>query len=216
MQQVRSVAPTRPLRCSRDCRPRCPPPSRACAVQHGQASRVDSILPLTVQARVPPPFCVRRTTSCRHVAVTRCTLVSFLVLLRHLVWMHGLQCAPPPQPPGTPAWVFDGTQVCLPRRHAYVSGRQHTQIPVADTEHVTRGSAFRGRLLIAHPRHRAALRSLVHATHVPCTDDIVSLVQWLQCDDMGGGWRLRPYILLSWVRLNVLACSAWCCIVSAA
>ena len=102
---------------------------------------------------------------------------------------------------------------CLPRRHAYVSGRQHTQIPVADTEHVTRGSAFRGRLLIAHPRHRAALRSLVHATYVPCTDDIVSLVHWLQCDDMQGGWRLRPYILLSWVRLNMLACSALCCMV---
>ena len=45
--------------------------------------------------------------------------------------------------------------------------------------HVTRGSAFRGRLLIANPRHRAALRRLVHATHVPCTDDIVSLVHWL-------------------------------------
>ena len=79
--------------------------------------------------------------------------------------------------------------------------------------HVTRGSAFRGRLLIANPRHRAALRRLVHATHVPCTDDIVSLVHWLQCDDLQGGWMLRPYILLSWVRLHSLLamrCAASC------
>ena len=82
--------------------------------------------------------------------------------------------------------------------------------------HVTRGSAFRGRLLIANPRHRAALRRLVHATHVPCTDDIVSLVHWLKCDDLQGGWMLRPYILLSWVRLHMLACYALRCIVSMA
>ena len=50
--------------------------------------------------------------------------------------------------------------------------------------HVTRGSAFRGRLLIANPRHRAALRRLVHATHVPCTDDIAAYDE-----SSAGSWR---------------------------
>jgi hypothetical protein len=142
--------------------------------------------------------------------MTRLPRLSFLVLLRHMVWMHGLQCTPPPAAPHTPAWVFDGVQVCLTRRHAYVSGRQHTQTPVSEATHVTRGSAFRGRLLVPNPKHRTALRSLVHATYVACTDDIVSLVQWLHCDSTQGGWRLRQYIRLSWVRQTVLPCCAKC------
>jgi hypothetical protein len=124
---------------------------------------------------------------------------SFLVLLRHMVWMHGLQCSPPAHAPTHPAWVFDGVQVCAAKRHAYVSGRSHAQTPGWSDTRVRRGSAFRGRLLVPHPRHRAALRRLMRRPQVPSCDDIVSLHAWLHNEADDGGWRLRPYIPLVWV-----------------
>ena len=186
------------------------------AMQYGQAPRVDRLLPVASVVSIPPPrvracgadACLPMAYQSRADVLT-CMLTvdarngdccSFLVLLRHMVWMHGLQCAPPAHAPPHPAWVFDGVQVCAAKRHAYVSGRLHTQTPGWSDSRVRRGSAFRGRLLVLHPRHRAALRRLLRRAQVPCCDDIVSLHAWLHNEADDGGWRLRPYIPLVWVR----------------
>ena len=139
----------------------------------------------------------------KHVALTASFLsqVTFLVLLRHVWWMCRLR-----RPPVTQrecdhiGWVFDGVQVNLGKRHAFVRGRTHTAPPGDATTRVGTEADFRGRLMIPAPNHRSALRRLVAAgtDGLPCDEAVHSFVCWLYNGKDKFGTSMSHYIRLLW------------------
>lgn len=182
--------------------------TRSCAV-HCNTSRTRPRSSPSHGAGYPPhclsvAFCAQGHTV--HVCLTTgLVFLRFLVLLRHVVWMHTTrQHAVPPLVLGDRAWVFDGVGVALARRHQYTSGRPHTARPLMSRTRLRVHTSFRDRLMIAEPKLRAALRQLLSSGDlgVVCTQDVRRLSEWLQDDSSTGGLHLRPYVRL------VMVCSA--------
>ena len=136
-------------------------------------------------------------------------LSRFLVLLRHVLWMHTKrQNSVPPPLVGDKAWVVDGVSVALARRHQYTSGRAHTTRPGHRGTRVQAFAAFRDRLMIPDPHLRAVLARLVSAGDkgMLCCEHTAQLVQWLQDKSERGGSHLAPYVRLCMV-MSVTLCN---------
>ena len=117
--------------------------------------------------------------------------------------MHTLQMGPSPTTPVDElAWVFDGVQVTLGKRNLYVCGRTHALRPDHLSWRQRSDAAFRDRLMIPAPHHRAALAYLVRAGSkgVLCDDRVRDFVRWLASDSGtgDGGWCLRLFVRLEW------------------
>ena len=56
--------------------------------------------------------------------------------------------------------------------------------------------------MIPEPSLRSGLTMLLQQPRVKCTSEIVALVKWMNDDTEDGGWRLKPYIPITWVSLT--------------